>query len=176
MINHFGYKRIACVCFTGHRPQKINVSEDIARSLLDRAVKQAVAKGYNTFITGMACGVDMWAAEIVLKYRRHNSNIRLVCAVPFQGFEKRRNIVERKAYHNILRRADYIQYVCDKYSPKCFQLRNEWMVDHSSKVIAVFNGLSGGTKNTINYAEKIGVPVENCLKSDRYTLKSEKCK
>ncbi len=32
------------------------------------------------------------------------------------------------------------------------------MVDHSSLVIAVFNRESGGTKNTLDYAEKAGVP------------------
>ena len=35
-----------------------------------------------------------------------------------------------------------------------YQRRNEWMVDHSSRVIAVFNGEPSGTKNTIDYAEK----------------------
>ena len=49
--------------------------------------------------------------------------------------------------------------VCEGYSRACFQIRNEWMVNHSSRVIAVFNGEMGGTKNTIDYASKIGVPV-----------------
>ena len=33
------------------------------------------------------------------------------------------------------------------------------MVDHSSLVIAVFNGQEGGTKNTIEYANRRRVPV-----------------
>jgi hypothetical protein len=31
------------------------------------------------------------------------------------------------------------------------------MVDHSSLVIAVFNGERGGTKNTLDYAKRKGV-------------------
>lgn len=33
------------------------------------------------------------------------------------------------------------------------------MVDRASKVIAVYNGEPGGTRNTIRYAEKKAVPV-----------------
>ena len=37
--------------------------------------------------------------------------------------------------------------------------RNEWMVDHSNRVIAYFNGAPGGTKNTIDYAAGKGIEV-----------------
>jgi hypothetical protein len=36
----------------------------------------------------------------------------------------------------------------------------EWMVDHSAKVIAIYNGTAGGTKKTIDYAEHHGVKVD----------------
>lgn len=35
------------------------------------------------------------------------------------------------------------------------------MVDHSARVIAVFNGEKSGTKNTVDYAEKCGVELIN---------------
>ena len=35
-----------------------------------------------------------------------------------------------------------------------FQQRNEWMVDHSSRLIAIYNGTPGGTRNTIEYAKQ----------------------
>jgi hypothetical protein len=34
------------------------------------------------------------------------------------------------------------------------------MVNHSARVIAVFNGEKSGTKNTIDYAIRQNVPVE----------------
>lgn len=45
------------------------------------------------------------------------------------------------------------------YSRSCFQIRNEWMVNHSARVIAVFNSEKSGTKKTIDYAVKVDVPV-----------------
>lgn len=37
------------------------------------------------------------------------------------------------------------------------------MVDHAARVIAVYNGESGGTRNTVAYAKRNGVPVVNVL-------------
>lgn len=37
--------------------------------------------------------------------------------------------------------------------------RNKFMVDNSSLIIALFNGLSGGTKTTIDYALKQGLEL-----------------
>lgn len=49
--------------------------------------------------------------------------------------------------------------ICDGYASFAYQRRNEWMVDRSSRVIAVYNGEPSGTRNTINYAKKVDVPV-----------------
>ena len=54
-------------CFTGHRPEKLSLSETEVKPLLEKAIDTAIQNGYTTFITGMAPGVDIWAAEIVLK-------------------------------------------------------------------------------------------------------------
>ena len=37
------------------------------------------------------------------------------------------------------------------------------MVDHSGLVIAAYNGEAGGTQNTIQYADRCGIPVYNIL-------------
>ena len=46
-----------------------------------------------------------------------------------------------------------------KFSYDSFQVRNEWMVNHAARVIAVYNGTGGGTHNTIEYAKTQGVPL-----------------
>ena len=148
-------------CFTGHRPEKLGVSEARAKALLKSAIQQAIYDGYVTFISGMARGIDLWAAEIVIEERKTNSNIKLICASPYEGFEKKWKMTEQKRYTDIITSADYVKYVCKCYSPSCFQTRNVYMVDRSNRVIAAFNGEKGGTKNTIDYALKKDVEVIN---------------
>lgn len=35
----------------------------------------------------------------------------------------------------------------------------EWLVDHSARVIAIYNGTKGGTRNTIEYAMQKGIEI-----------------
>ena len=152
-------KRKHRCCFTGHRPEKLNYPETIVKEVLEKEILKAISDGLNVFISGMARGVDIWAAEIVLHLRSEGQPIRLICASPYEGFERNWNIDWQERYHAILQAADLVRYISPQYSRSCFQIRNEWMVRHSSKVIAAYNGQSGGTKNTIDYANRINVPV-----------------
>ena len=92
----FDEKRLHCCCFAGHRPEKLSLSETKIKTLLEKTIDMAIENGFTTFITGMAQGVDIWAAEIVLKKKRYNTGLHLICAVPHPGFEKRRSEYEKK--------------------------------------------------------------------------------
>ena len=153
-------KRLRRCCFTGHRPQKLNRAEsDIKRDLED-AIKSAISNGYSTFITGMAYGVDIWAGEIVVRLREANPDLHLIAAVPFSSFYARWSNDWKERYEALLEKADFVKVICTSYNAGAYQRRNEWMVDHSAHVIAVFNGEKSGTKNTIDYAKKRGVEIE----------------
>lgn len=153
-------KRLHRCCFTGHRPEKLTRFEWLVKKDLEKEIRQAITDGLNVFITGMARGVDIWAAEIVLKLRDSGQPLKLMCACPYDGFEKSWGQDWKDRYNSILKKADHTVYVCQHYSRGCFQIRNEWMVNHSSRVIAVFNGDKSGTKNTIDYANRVGVELK----------------
>lgn len=152
-------KRMHRVCFTGHRPEKLTRAERLIKIDLEKGIRQAIPDGMNVFMTGMARGVDIWAAEIVLKLRDAGQPVKLICVCPYDGFERGWCEEWQERYQTILTASDFVKYVCPCYSRSCFQIRNEWMVNHASRVIAVFNGEKSGTKNTIDYANKVGVPV-----------------
>ena len=151
-------------CFTGHRPNKLRQSEQEIKPLLEKAIDWAIDNGFVTFISGMAEGVDIWAAEIILDKRKSNADLHLICALPHPGFENRRSMSEKARFQKIIAAADFVKLVGDRYFTGCYQVRNEFMVDHSSLVIAAFNGIASGTKNTVDYAKRRGVRVINILK------------
>ena len=76
-------------CFTGHRMQKLNRSEEAIRRDLEASIRMAIAGGYTTFITGMAYGVDIIAGEVVLSLKKQYPGLKLIAVVPFQGVEAR---------------------------------------------------------------------------------------
>lgn len=147
-------------CFTGHRPEKLTRSEAEIKKDLEAAILQAIDDGFVTFITGMARGVDIWAGEIVLQLRKANPTLHLIAASPYEGFESRWSEDWKVRYNAVMEQADLVRFICKGYSKACFQIRNEWMVDRATRVIAVYNGEPGGTRNTIEYATKSGISVQ----------------
>ena len=152
-------KRLHRCCFTGHRPEKLKQSEAEVIAWLEAEIRKAIDDGFVTFISGMARGVDIWAAEIVLRLKEEGLPVHLICASPFEGFERSWEADWKRRYAEVMQRADIVKFICTGYSRACFQIRNEWMVDRSGRVIAVYNGAPGGTKNTIDYAIHKNVPV-----------------
>lgn len=152
-------ERLHTACFTGHRPEKLTQPEtEIVKGLVGE-IHRAMEDGLYVFISGMARGVDIRAAEIVLELRTKGKHVRLICASPYEGVERGWSLDWQKRYKAVLRAADAVRFICPHYSRSCFQIRNEWMVNHSARVIAVFNGEKSGTKNTIDYAKRVGVAV-----------------
>ena len=115
-------------CFTGHRPEKLNRTERAIKSDLKKEIKLAIKDGYTVYLTGMARGTDLWAAEIVLALRKRNKDLKLICAVPYEGFELRWSEQWQTLYRQVLAEADLVKVIGKGYHPGIFQIRNEWMV------------------------------------------------
>ncbi len=152
-------KRLHRCCFSGHRPEKLNEPEAEIKQWLSEQIDSAIAAGYTTFISGCAMGVDIWAAQIVFQKKQQNPSLRLIAATPWPGFSNKWSNDWQVQYSDLLKNADLIIPVSNHYHKSVFQQRNEWMVDHSNRVIAYFNGAPGGTKNTIDYATSKGIEV-----------------
>ena len=149
------------VCFTGYRPMKCpwGFNEEDTRCILMKKelksiIEQCIDKGYNTFISGMALGFDIICAEIVLELKKKHKNIKLIGALPCENQDSKWNDIQKKRYKKILKKLDDIHCLYKFYIDGCMQERNKFMVDNSSLVIALYNGKSGGTKQTVNYAIK----------------------
>ena len=153
-------------CFSGSRSQKLpwGYNEKDERCLLvkDRVTQEiefAISTGYTIFITGMALGFDMMCAEIVLQLREKYPFIKLYCAVPCKGQEKSWPWSQQNRYHNILSKADKVDVLYEKYCRESMLNRNKYMVNNSSKLIALYGGTGGGTKFTIDYARSQGLDI-----------------
>lgn len=148
------------VAFTGHRPNKLNGYNRSDNFKLIRVIRFEIERlynlGYREFISGMALGVDQWAAEEVIDFRDTHPDVRLVAAIPCLGQESMWRPYSQREYRSILDRADEIVQVTNKpYEHKCMQVRNEYMVDRANVVLAVWDGTYGGTANCYNYAKKM---------------------
>lgn len=163
-------RAITC-CFTGHRPNTFpwgdNIKDKSCKVLLKRlekAIDEAIKAGYRHFICGNALGVDTWAAEIILKKKKQRKDITLEIAVPFAGHNDKYEAVKR-----IQQAADIVNVVSNaKLHTSAYIERNQYMVDKSSLLIAVYdeNSPKGGTYRTVQHAIKHDVFVKKISWSD----------
>ena len=159
MIEMIDNDRQRVCTFTGHRPERLAFPEKEVIAWLKNEIKRAIDDGYTTFISGMQRGVDLWAAEEVLRFREAGENVRLVAAVPFQGMEQRWEEDWKIRYDQVIKRAAEVVFVSNVPGRAAFFQRDHYMVDHASRLLAVYSGGKGGTFETMNYAEKKKIEV-----------------
>lgn len=140
--------------FTGHRPERLELPEEQVKEWLKEQIERAADEGYTDFITGMQRGVDLWAAEAVLKLIDKDRQIRLIAACAFRGMEENLDLDWKDRYYYVLSRSELVYYISDQPDRRAYLARNHWMVDRASRLIAVYTGAPGGTKETMEYARK----------------------
>lgn len=169
----------ACA-FTGHRPKSFpwgynETAQDcvLLKKVLTEQIAALVDDGVTGFISGMALGVDLWAAQIVLDLRKKNPAVKLCCALPCEGQEKKWPTKTQEQYRDILQQSDKVICLSKAYTSNCMHDRNRWMVDHASVLLAVYNGTyRSGTGMTVRYANdkrrKVIVidPISRTVSSD----------
>ena len=86
-------------------------------------------------------------------------HIKLIGALPCKDQYCKWNAKQQSRYKKLIKQLDGIRCIYDKYEDGCMIERNEYMVNNSSLVIALFDGKSGGTAKTVRYAEKMGKEI-----------------
>lgn len=153
-------------CLTGHRPKSlpwgynesklncINFKKDLFSILIG-----AINYGLKNFLTGMAEGFDMIATETLIDLRKKFKEIKIIAVIPCKDQEIKWSADQQKRYRKILKECDSIFILSKNYTPTCMNDRNKFMVEHSSVVIACYNGKPSGTGNTIRFAKDNGCKI-----------------
>lgn len=151
--------------FTGPRPQNLYGSKNpyeernkrlllVVRGVIIEYIEEL---GIDTFITGMALGIDLWLARIVLKLKEDEKykHIRLIGAIPCLNQPARWEDWEKAEWEKVYRLCDAVIYVThSNYTKDCMFKRNRWMVDHALYGIGVYSERARGTKHCLRYARE----------------------
>ena len=157
----------AC-CFTGYRPHRFAFSSQGLRPeqvqvALGEQIAGLYAAGCRHFISGMCIGVDLWAAEEVVRLQQHYPEVELIAAVPFEGQESYWSLAEKQQYRRLLEACAQVHVLSSREqaaenAAACYRRRNIWMVDHADTVLAVYSPAladnRSGTAATVRYARR----------------------
>lgn len=157
-------KNLVCAV-SGHRPEKLPWGYDetdprcmaLKREMYDLLL-QLVRGGCRSFLCGMARGVDLYFLEILLELRQeYPLTIEAAVPCPSQAAAWRED--QRDRYEKGLRACDCVTVLEAEYTQGCMLRRNRYMVDKADLLLTVYDGSSGGTAATIEYARERGVTI-----------------
>jgi uncharacterized phage-like protein YoqJ len=165
-------------CFTGHNPQSLpfrfNENTQLCIALneaLKKEIVKMIEENFVTyFISGMAIGAELYAAKIVLDLKKQYSQLFLEGALSCETQANNWREKYREQYFNILAECDKTILLQTHYSDNCIQKQNEYIVNNSDYIIAVWNGKPYGTGKTVKYAQSKGLEI---TKIDPVTLITE---
>ncbi len=151
------------VCFSGYRSHKFSDLDDLhaIRANLSKKILQCVQEGYHTFLSGMADGFDMMAAEEVVKIKLSQPHVKFVAVIPCHNWREI-SIQEQEIFNQ----ADNLIAIAERVGTKAYHARNRYLVDNASVLICYYSAVTtaqkgGGTKYTINYATQNKLEIIN---------------
>jgi uncharacterized phage-like protein YoqJ len=156
------FDRQHTLCFTGHRHYSGGADRE---ERLARAIEEAYAEGYRVFISGMAEGFDLAAAEAVLRLREKYPEVLLVAAIPFKRQTRGFSTDNKARYEAIIAAATEVVTLREHYTYRCYWERDDWMVAHSSRVVCWYDGSKGGTRYTVRSALTASLDIINLYSS-----------
>ena len=125
--------------------------------------------GYRYFLCGGALGFDTLAERLVIEARKANPALSLILALPCRDqtgnwlkLPKETSRDALREYQELKGLADGIVYVNDFYFEGCMKERNRYMVEHSSFLVAYYDGsFKSGAGQTVRMAKRAGLGIYN---------------
>lgn len=129
--------------------------------LLERLISEQAENGVRIFRAGGARGFDTVAALAVLDSKSKYPDIQLELLLPCRDQTSKWDERDKRAYEYVLEKSDSVSYVSETYYKGCMFVRNRRLVEDASVCIAYYDGGTGGTAYTVNYAAENDVDVLN---------------
>lgn len=143
-------------------PQYSIPIQEATEAAIKGSDNQGIRWRLSSFYCGCAMGFDMLAAEVALALQSELSGLQVIAVVPYRGQSERWNDAMKARYDTILCNSDDVIILSEHYYHGCLLRRNDYMVFHSSSLIAWYDGKpKGGTFYTYRKATANGLKVLN---------------
>ena len=163
---------ISCA-ITGHRPTRFKwkyKENNTGCKRLKKRIKDQCSllyeRGVRQFWVGGSLGVDMWAAEILLRLKEQPeySEIELMIALPFAGHDNTWDDWSKLRMAFLIKHSTKTVTVGASDQPHAvnYRRRNEFLVNQADCLLAVYDNdrsIRSGTGMTVNLAKKKGIPI-----------------
>ena len=152
----FDYLCTMIVAFSGHRSYVENQN-----SKLEQTIERLYNEGYTIFMSGMADGFDLAAAEAVLQLKRRLPDIKLHCIIPFKGHIYTLSRRAQARYKVVREAADVVIELAERRDERSYFVRNDYLIDKADALLCYYSGKRSGTGYTVKKAIKKCIKIVN---------------
>lgn len=147
--------------FAGCRPTRFRFKYKENHSLCKRIkaeLREQAAlfygQGVRSFYIGADLGVPLWAGEALLRLKADSAfpGLRLICIIPFAGFDRGWDSVSRSRMRRLLAGCDEVPGIRADDHPSAYRQRDYFVVDHCRCLVAVFD-------NDYSQRSEVGIAV-----------------
>lgn len=147
------------MALTGHRLVRLGYSQHLEsddwRRMIDWLKEQIKILDVTDAYCGMADGCDCVYALAVIELKKEAYPINLHCVLPCENYNSSYYV-----YNLIKKNADTLVSLSKEFYKGCDNARDQYMVDHSDKLFAIWDGIkSGGVYSTIRKAQKKNMDI-----------------
>lgn len=132
---------------TGHRYIADNL---INRKAVNHLIDLAVESGIEKFLVGMSRGADFLFADVLSERK-----LSWIAVIPCADQTLFWNEIDRSHHQSLIDKVDNMIVLHNNYKRGVMHYRNEYMVDKSEMLLAIYDGSRrGGTYHTVGLALK----------------------
>ena len=148
---------------TGHRPPRLGYETDILKDkrwypIIDWIKEKLKECGATDIYCGMAVGSDMAFAAAAFELKDEGYDIKIHCIYPCQGYNSFR--MKTYPFAILAENADEHIYLNETWSNSAEDARDQYVVDKSDILFAIWDGNEGGgTYSTSQRAKEKGIEI-----------------
>ena len=148
------------MALTGHRPERLGYDANSYNTmewirLIDWLRSAIRFNNVTDVYCGMANGCDIAYGVAALSLKEEGYSIKIHCVLPCKNYNSTNHW-----FKDLKEGADEWIELSDEFYKGCDNVRDQYMVDHSDKLFAIWDGIkTGGVWSTIRKAQKRGIDV-----------------
>ena len=148
------------MALTGHHPERLGYDANSYNTMdwirLIDWLRLAIRFNHVTDVyCGMADGCDIAYGIAAIALKDAGYSVKLRCVLPCKNYNSK-----HPWFKTLKENADEWIELSDKFYKGCDNVRDQYMVDHSDKLFAIWDGIkTGGVWSTIRKAQKKGIDI-----------------
>lgn len=160
---------IKVLAISGYKPFELGIfkkdhpSVQFIKVAFKKALLPLIEEGLEWVLISGQLGAELWAAEVLFELQLDNPELKLAVITPFLDQQASWNENNKEWYESVLAQADFIDSVTKKgyEKPWQFRLKNQFFIEKSDALLAVYDEEKPGSPKYIVEAAKKKGEIEN---------------